>query len=498
MIPKILVYLENGPIQFGVAKYLQENLSCEIFGIINTNKGKKFYEQQNLIKFKKYWFIRDNLKNLKKSPDMNYLNNFETKYKIDLWKAISSDVIFLKYNKFHKFSRDEILVNIEQLCRLYEEVLNGIKPDFLVIRITDAIADHLLHLMCKSLKIKALILNFSRLGYRSFIANDVDKLDQNISLNYNKTKHSEKELMQYIKGYTKQQDLVREEFRNSSLTWLKASFHFFKVISNKNYQKYYAHKGRSVTKIVWNELIFRIQRKQRKQFLDINAIKDIDLNEKFVYFPLGVDPERGTLIPTPFYSNQLEVIRNIGKSLPIDYQLYVKEHPMQIINAWRNIDYYKNIIALPNVKLVHPSINNEELLKKCSLVITIVGTTALEATIYKKPSIIFGEVIFSKLPSVFKIKNIEDLPELIRNAINTKVNFDDLNEFVNIIINNSFKFDDHALYMNVSKEMFYDGYIFDVDIKIEDMERVLKNYKDIELVGKEYLKKIKNHLENKI
>ena len=47
MIPRILVYLENGPLHFGTAKYIKENLSCELFGIINTNKGWKFYISSN-------------------------------------------------------------------------------------------------------------------------------------------------------------------------------------------------------------------------------------------------------------------------------------------------------------------------------------------------------------------------------------------------------------------------------------------------------------------
>ena len=241
MIPKILVYLENGPQHFGIAKYLKENLSCELFGIINTNKGKEFYEKQNLVKFNKYWFLRDNLKNIIKSPDINYLERVEDKYEIDLWKAILSDAIFLEYNKFHKFSHDEILVNIEQLCKLYEKILDQVNPDFLIIRVTDAIADHLLHLMCKSQKINVLILNFSRLGYRSFIANEVDILDQNALLNYSENKFTEKELIQFVKGYSKQQSLIRKKFKNSFLTWLKASFYFLKVISSKDYKKYYTH-----------------------------------------------------------------------------------------------------------------------------------------------------------------------------------------------------------------------------------------------------------------
>jgi hypothetical protein len=223
---------------------------------------------------------------------------------------------------------------------------------------------------------------------------------------------------------------------------------------------------------------------------------EVNFDQKYVYFPLGVDPERGTLIPTPFYSNQLETIKNISRSLPVNFQLYVKEHPMQLIWAARDVNYYKQIQELPNVKLIHPSVDNEKLLKNTSLVISLVGTIALEAAIYQKPSIVFGEVIFSSLPSVFKVKNIMDLPLLIKNAIDTKVNFDDVNKFINIVISNSFTMDDHALFNSINRDLFYDGYIFDVDIKIEKMEKILeKNKEVIELLGKQYLVKIIQHIK---
>ena len=57
MIPRILVYLENGPLHFGTAKYIKENLSCELFGIINTNKGRKFYKKQNLVNFTNFYLL---------------------------------------------------------------------------------------------------------------------------------------------------------------------------------------------------------------------------------------------------------------------------------------------------------------------------------------------------------------------------------------------------------------------------------------------------------
>ena len=90
---------------------------------------------------------------------------------------------------------------------------------------------------------------------------------------------------------------------------------------------------------------------------------------------------------------------------------------MQKILNWRNISYYKKILELPNVKFIHQSFSNQEIIKNCSLVMTITGTSGLEAAFYNKPSIVFGDVVFDVLPSVYKVKNLKELPQIIKTAL---------------------------------------------------------------------------------
>ena len=60
---------------------------------------------------------------------------------------ISADSLFTKYNKSYKFSRDEILSILEQECRLFESIINEVKPDFLAIKTTDWHQNHLFYLL---------------------------------------------------------------------------------------------------------------------------------------------------------------------------------------------------------------------------------------------------------------------------------------------------------------------------------------------------------------
>ena len=153
------------------------------------------------------------------------------------------------------------------------------------------------------------------------------------------------------------------------------------------------------------------------------------------------EPERTLLIASPLYTNQLEVIRHIAKSLPPGYKLYVKEHFSQLLREWREISYYKEIIEIPNVRLYHPSVNIEPLIQKSSLVISIGGTTSFEAAFYQKPSIIMADLGFAILPSVQKLNSLEELPLMIRHGLETKVNSDDLDRYLSILDEHSFDFD---------------------------------------------------------
>ena len=178
--------------------------------------------------------------------------------------------------------------------------------------------------------------------------------------------------------------------------------------------------------------------------------------------------------------------------MPIEYQLYVKEHPMQKIWGWREIAYYKEILDIPNVQLIHPSITNEEITRKSSLVTAVIGTPTLEAIIYDKPSIVFGKVIHSSLPSVFTVKNIEELPTIIRKALETKVEMKDVNKFVNTIVKNSFDYEESVLFVQLNDRLFYGGYLFDRDISVEEIKEFLDEYKEIfDVLGTKHLEKIR-------
>jgi len=492
MKEKILLWLDVFSAQFGMAEWLQKKYNCEICTIIDVNKGKKFYEEQKIVDFKKKWYFRECFNKSQKEPDLKYLAEIEKKYKFDVWKIVYSDINFYKYNEYHKFNYDEILTIIEQECRFFEQILDDGKPNYLAIRITDSSNGQILQKICAARGIKILMLSFTRFGNRAYISHEYDHLEFSKKQDEKKERSFE-ELQKDMQIITSLQSTFRKKFRNSKKTWIKGALKYLSLVISYKYREYYTNYGKTFFKVIRTEGGFPLKTGKRKKFIDINFLYESKFEEKFIYFPLQLEPERSTLIPATFYTNQLDVITNIAKAIPIDFQLFVKEHPMQKIKGWREISFYKSIMELPNVKLIHPSIPNDEMLKKCSLAITIAGTTGLEAALYKKPCIIFADVNYSSLPSVYRLRSLEDLPNAIRESLKKEVKLSDVNDFINLLDRNSFPFNNTELSIKINDEFFYDGYLFDTEIDNKKAEEFLrKNHEYFEVLAIEYMKKIGN------
>ena len=115
---------------------------------------------------------------------------------------------------------------------------------------------------------------------------------------------------------------------------------------------------------------------------------------------------------------------------------------------------------LPNVKLFHPSVATSKLFKKCSIVATITGTAGLESAFYGKPSLVFTDTIYSHLPHVSRIKNIEELPYAIEESLNKKINSESVKQLLNYFQEISFDVNivDLQNELNNNRPIIYVGY----------------------------------------
>lgn len=136
----------------------------------------------------------------------------------------------------------------------------------------------------------------------------------------------------------------------------------------------------------------------------------------------------------------------IADSLPKGYKLYVKEHPNQFFiyerkdYFFKNIAYFRNpmfyyqIKQLPNVVLIDINTSSLDLIKNAKAVASIAGSALIEAVVYKKAILNFGDKtsFVELIKDCFNIRSKKDI-ELALDKIEQGFipNYEDLEEVCN-------------------------------------------------------------------
>ena len=494
MNSKIIFWMNDHLALLGLPKILQEKYNFDIFSVFDvSDKKKNFFEKQELIKFSKIWFFHDHIHKTNQKPDREFLKSIEEKYKVDLGLLTSNERFFMKFNQFYKFSPDEILLILEQECRLFEKILDEVNPDFLIIGYTTLHYNHLFYKICQARGVKILTDREMYLRGLFLIASRSYLID---STEYDK-KHnfdSFSEIQNYIKKYDATTDTISYStaFQSSKKKYLQSAIKYL-FSDNSNVKTHFTYYGRSKFAVIRKMLSYELRKKYRKNFINKNLIRKIENGKPFIYFSLHTQQERSTLIHAPLFVNQTQVIAKIADSLPNGYNLYVKEHPNMLTRGWREISDYKEIMNLPNVTLIHPFAKSLDIIKKSSLVISIGGTSPLEAAFYNKPSIILSNQDYSHLPSVHQVETLDEIPNAIQISLKKKVNVSDLNNYLNLVESNSFKIDLSSLSDDFDRIFHYSGFYADVEIPIDKMENFIKKHWNLyEKLSAEFVKKIQN------
>jgi hypothetical protein len=440
----VLVWLDFDAysyVNFGIANSLSKNNEYNFTGIVTTKQDISFFKNQNILKFEELLYYPECYIN-KSKINIENIRSLEKKYNLNLWLDIFSERSFYKYwTDFYKFSKNEILSIIENSLLFFIEILEKNKPDLILMQHPgENISNLLLYRLAKNQGIKILFPNPTYIHNKIVISNNIENneiLDEYNKLIINYKNDEKKFDADYIKKTNLSETVNVQSNYNSGTTNFSQKFnHYVKRLSNDS-ELIYKNFGKTKLKMIRYKIKNYFRVKNRGKFLDSNSIKIIN-DEKFLYFPLQSEPESKILTSSPFYSNQIQIIENIAKAIPIDYVLYVKEHPIQKMKLWRSIKDYKDIIKIPNVKLVNPYVNAQELITKCSGIISISGATGFEALFHKKPVIIFADEFYEEISSVKKIKTYAELHEEIKIMLSkTKIQNNELNALMESLENTS-------------------------------------------------------------
>jgi len=181
-----------------------------------------------------------------------------------------------------------------------------------------------------------------------------------------------------------------------------------KLIRGNNKKDSYHYLG-------WLPSVFR--RVSNYNYVRSNSTVPDELSSyHIVFFTLHLEPEVALQYFSPEFSNSMEAIIWISKSLPVNYILVVKEQVASygVRSRW----YYEQLIKIPNVVLSHPDVNSWDWIKASNLVATITGTVGQEAIHFNKPVLSFGKhQIINYLPTVYYVSNFIETNEAIEDIL---------------------------------------------------------------------------------
>ena len=358
---------------------------------------------------------------LHRPPDRERIAAYEKRLgDPSLWSALLADrrlyqgrLAFLRQDYPSPYTHKQLLgileENLDQFQRLFDEV----KPDVVFSFICVTLGDYLGYLFAREQGIPFLSLRSTRVENYVTWATDVFEPSTIIRAAYQSMTTPPPEALRQAKAFlTAAQGqhlkyegvlpasdcppktrLLRRSILRSGADLMR---HSAQQLVRFDFDPSYYHNPIRVAFIqqVSNRLrAWRMNHFLRNYWVDIS---DTNL-APFAFFPLHTEPEVSLLVQGRGLLNQIEVIRSLASSLPVGWQLLVKEHPASV--GKRPLSYYRKLLAIPNVRLVRTSCKSNELIARASLVVTISGTIGFEAILQGKPVAVLGNTPFEFLPA---------------------------------------------------------------------------------------------------
>jgi hypothetical protein len=122
--------------------------------------------------------------------------------------------------------------------------------------------------------------------------------------------------------------------------------------------------------------------------------KEPSLSRDYIYIPLHFQPERTTSPEGGKFSDQARLIKMVNRAKPDCWQIYVREHPSQFKNrqGWmgRSVEFYDRLRVNDSIKIICMNISPFTLIDNAKAVISVAGTSSVEAIIRNTPSTVSG------------------------------------------------------------------------------------------------------------
>jgi hypothetical protein len=421
------------------AKRMKELIPDISFGVEGgLNLALDFFKKQNDID---YWiFEKDDSTFIPNHIDFDMLREFEEnlQYK-SLWRVISGDRglgrAFLHgaigYDFDRKSDQDQILRSFIGTIIKYQTVFDEFKPDIYIPAIgMGDVGTTIKEEICKKRNILYMVPSTTRIkNYFSF-SDNIQLLFPQIDGTYSKLiKDYNNNDTRFAKAKgiysTIMNDLENPDYfdrRNSRFNIVKFDtpsrvFKWF-IVTVLGLLKIFAKNVVKKPSIIFNKCRYYLLNKIQHLLLTSPKFCDkVNLNDKYIYYTLHCAPEYSINIQGTMWLDQLNNIELLAKSIPADWNVYVKEHPGTLVARVRPINFFKKIKELPNVRLLPIDEDMHQIISNAEMVAVVVGTAGLEAVLRGIPTISFADNSWDVMGLSTKCTDIESLSVDIINEI---------------------------------------------------------------------------------
>ncbi len=439
---KGLFFLQRNFAKFGhyiALGLMKEHGMTEAAAFIQGVKAKNFLDSQHDFKYCTEVFeneIHEKAKHGK--PDHEFLNKIEKEYGIpNLWPFYLADRILamdhphFEYAYTPKYDYDRTLVMIQERFRAIIKMLEEEKPDFIILSLVGCISSMIMYKVAKKMGIKTYIFDHTKLkDYVTMTENEEFSAANKLFDEKGFSESHMKEAEEILKSY-REKPAPRKWMETSGKIGLLHAI-FKEVLGFVKYVKAHYSEGRNgdfTEQSPFDYLRNKFVKFSRRLSAHGLVYGKMNENEDFVFFPLHFEPERATMFLAPYFTDQIALVHNVAKALPITTKLYVKDHPAMI--NFRPRSYYDRLKEMPNIVFIDPNVSSSKIIPKAKCVATITGTAGMEAILLGKPVITFGEIFYNKLSFVYHVTDLTKLADVFKKVF--KENKHDDKELINFI-----------------------------------------------------------------
>lgn len=334
-----------------------------------------------------------------------------------------------------RFSDDELLFILQRGLERMDTLFDELKPDLVVSFICVTMLDYLAYLFAKARGVRFLNLRPTRISDRVAFSHLLNDPSPELTLEYQRLlageqSRFEEEARRYIQRVREKHGRYEGVVRPSDKPALKSNASKFARIDRlfsaiRGYLDYRNsipatdnHVPDPLRRLYFTAWQNPKQARRTRDFFKWRYVHEADLpSMRYVFFPLHTEPEVSLLVYGRPYVNQIEIVRMLALSLPVDTVLVVKEHPWMV--GKRSLGAYQKMLDIPRVRFADPALEARTLVKQADLVAVVTGSIALEAAILDKPVITFGDCPYNLLPDnmVRRCADPRHLQTVIRDAI---------------------------------------------------------------------------------